>query len=107
MNNRSFEKPIETIIGLGFVRPINTIEEAYTFLMDWRGVPGGDRKHALALKAVKAALRGEIEAETVRPFVEAFADAAGVLVPGMDRVIARSNAGRQPGKTEFLPGIGR
>lgn len=88
MNNRTFERPIQTLMGLGFVRAINTIEDAYALLADWRGVQCADRKHAVALKAVKAALAGEIEAETVRPLVEAFAEAAGILVSPMDEVIA-------------------
>lgn len=95
MNNRTFERPIQTLMGLGFVRAINTIEDAYALLADWRGVQCADRKHAVALKAVKAALAGEIEAETVRPLVEAFAETAGILVPHhMDEVIA--NATVQP-----------
>lgn len=90
MNSRTFEKPIETIVGLGFVRPIRTVEEAYAFLMDWRGMQGSDTKHSVALKTVKAALAGAVDAETARPFVEAFARAAGVLVPDMDGVIANA-----------------
>lgn len=98
MNNRTFEKPIETIVGLGFIKPIRTVEEAYAFLMDWRGAPGGDGKHSVALKAVKAALAGEVEAKTVRPFVETFAKAAGVLVPDMDGVIANAAIGGKSGQ---------
>lgn len=98
INSRTFEKPIETIVGLGFVRPIRTIEEAYSFLMDWRGLPECDGAHAVALKTVRAAMAGEIETETARSFVEAFAKRAGILAPNMDDVIAGASLAAKAGQ---------
>jgi hypothetical protein len=93
MSSRTFEAPIETIVGLGIVRPIRTIEEAYSFLMDWRGLRECDAAHAVALKTVRAALAGEIETETARSFVEAFAKRAGILAPKIDAAAAAQASG--------------
>lgn len=85
-----FEQPIETIVGLGFVRPIKTLEDGFAFLTEWRGLSRAERAHAVAIRAVKAAMAGEIEAETARTFIEAFARQVGVLLPGTGGVIAQS-----------------
>lgn len=98
VTDRTFRKPIETIVGLGFIRQIRTIEEAYTFLIDWRGLPECSCVHAIALKAVKAALNGEIETETARSLVEAFAKRAGLLAPSMDGPIADASLAGKAGQ---------
>ena len=93
-----FEEPVNTIVGLGFLRPIRSVEEAYAFLMDWRGCASADRFHGLALKSVKAALAGEVEPETARGVVERFAQEAGLLAPTVTDVIAGAQAANRSGQ---------
>ena len=99
MKRRTFETPILTIVGLGFVREIRTLEEALAFLTDWRGLRESEHAHSIALKAVKSAVAGEIETETARGLVEAFARRAGILAPDMDAVIASGSIRAKSGHT--------
>lgn len=82
-----FEKPIRVLVGLGQPKDIRNILDAYMFLND---APNYMRNaaHIMALKACKAALLGEVEAETARGTFEAFARKHDLLAPEMDHLIA-------------------
>ncbi|WP_099864711.1 DUF982 domain-containing protein [Pararhizobium haloflavum] len=97
MPKGTFAEPINTLVGIGFVKPICSVEDAYIFLMEWRGLQASDHAHKVALKAVRAALAGEIEPDTARSFVEIFARKAGLLAPVMDTVIASTTVTRRSG----------
>lgn len=99
METNVFERSVWIYVGLNVEREITTVAQAYAFLHDWpvqqRGVA-----HSLATKACKAALLGEIEAETARDAFSAFARRAGILAPELDVVIAAhalSRSGNRPG----------
>jgi hypothetical protein len=80
MDPLHFEKPVTLLIGLGFPSRIETVREAYALLQDW---PVSDREdtHAVALNACKAGIAGEVDAETVRATLTAFARRNDILVP--------------------------
>ncbi|MFP3636984.1 DUF982 domain-containing protein, partial [Bacillus sp. SIMBA_033] len=56
-----------------------------------------DTAHSVALKACKAVLRGEIEAETARGLFTAFAEKHDLLAPGTPAISAlRRRGDRDP-----------
>lgn len=82
-----FEEPVRIYIGLNFRKEVRRVAEAYAFLNDW---PPEQRSaaHATALKACRAALTGEIDAETARGTFSAFARRVGILAPELDDIVA-------------------
>ena len=75
----AFERPIVLFVGLGFPRQVNNPLEAVQVLEEMPArynVPA----HAAAIKACRAAIAGEIEPDTARGSVEAYAKARGMLV---------------------------
>jgi hypothetical protein len=87
-----FEHPVTIIVGLGLPRQVNTVLEAYAILNEWPP-SGRSTAHAMALKACKAALAGEIEAETARGMFFAFAQRNDLLAPRLDEVVAAETLG--------------
>jgi len=90
-----FERPVRIWVGLSFPREIETVSEAYAFLVDW---PEGKRNaaHASAIHACRAALGREGEARTAQAAFMAFARRARIIAP-VRRVPARSSLGlRRP-----------
>ncbi|MBD9572831.1 DUF982 domain-containing protein [Ensifer sp. ENS08] len=81
-----FERPVSILVGLGFPGEIRSVMDAYRLLVDWQA-PSGDALHSVAIKACLAALRGEVEAETVRGLFVAFAERHHLLAPAMDASI--------------------
>jgi hypothetical protein len=72
MDTKVFERPVSVYVGLGCVRTVASVMDAYMMLNDWTST----RKchaHEMALKACKAALKGDVDAETVRSLFVAFA----------------------------------
>lgn len=92
MEHNVFEHPVTIIVGLGLPREVNTVLEAYAILNEW---PPSNRNaaHAIALKACKAALAGEIEAETARGMFFAFAHRNDLLAPRLDDIVAAVTVG--------------
>ena len=89
---QSFERPVTVLTGMGFPTRIENVMDAYALLQDWP-VLSRNRAHAIALKACKAALTGEIDAETARSTFEAFARRSDVLAPDDDgRIAGRARA---------------
>lgn len=72
-----FDKPIRVWVGLGFPRQLNTVADAYQFAADWCG---NSPEQKAAMRACKAALVGEIDAETARGVFVAFARKKDILV---------------------------
>ena len=72
-----FEKPVRVWVGLGFPRQLNTVVDAYQMLLDWNG---NSPEQRAAIRACKAALAGEVDAETARGVVIAFARKKDILV---------------------------
>lgn len=78
-----FHKLVSILVGLGFPTEIRSVMEAYRHVIEWPAF-SRDAAHSVALKACRAALRGEIEAETVRGLFVAFAETHQLLAPGTD-----------------------
>ncbi|MND25867.1 hypothetical protein D3C80_163030 [compost metagenome] len=82
-----FKHPVSILVGLGFPTKVRSVMDAYRHLCEW---PASlrDSAHSVALKACGAALRGEIEAETVRGLFAAFAEKHDLLAPEIDAIAA-------------------
>ncbi|TKT80001.1 DUF982 domain-containing protein [Aquamicrobium sp. LC103] len=74
---KPFEKPIRVWVGLGFPRQLNTVADAYQFMMNWCG---NSPEQKAAIRACKAALAGEVDAETARGVFVAFARKKDILM---------------------------
>ena len=74
---RPFEKPIRVWVGLGFPRQLNTVADAYQFVLEWCG---NSPEQRAAMRACKAALVGDVDPETARGVFMAFARKKDILV---------------------------
>jgi hypothetical protein len=74
---KPFEKPVRVWVGLGFPRQLNNVIDAYQMLMDWNG---NSPEQKAAIRACKAALCGDVDAETARGVFVAFAQKKDILV---------------------------
>ncbi|MBO9100891.1 MULTISPECIES: DUF982 domain-containing protein [unclassified Rhizobium] len=92
MKSDMFRQPVSILVGLGFPTEVSGVMDAYRHLIEW---PASlrDPAHSVVLKACNAALRGEIEAETVRGLFAAFAEKHDLLAPETN-VIAASRQRR-------------
>ena len=77
MLSQAFEKPVRVWVGLGFPRQLNTVVDAYQFVVDWCG---NSPEQKAAIRACKAALTGDVDAETARGVFIAFARKKDILV---------------------------
>lgn len=80
MSSDHFERPVVILTGLGHPTAVSSVMEAYMFLADWP-VRKREPAHGLAMKSCLAALRGEIEAETVRGIFVTLAERYDILAP--------------------------
>lgn len=81
-----FENPVRILVGLGFPTEVRSVMDAYRHLVEWP-ISLRDGPHSVALKACRAALCGEIEAETARGLFAAFAEKHDLLAPETDLVM--------------------
>lgn len=81
MLSEPFENPIRVWVGLGFPRQLNTVVDAYQFALDWCG---NSPEQKAAIRACKAALTGDVDAETARGVFVAFARKKDILVEESD-----------------------
>ncbi|WP_065376412.1 DUF982 domain-containing protein [Ensifer adhaerens] len=81
-----FENPVRILVGLGFPTEVRSVLDAYRHLVEWP-ISLRDGPHSVALKACRAALCGEIEAETARGLFAAFAEKHDLLAPETDLVM--------------------
>lgn len=77
MLSQLFEKPVRVWVGLGFPRQLNTVVDAYQFVTQWCG---NSPEQTAAIRACKAALAGEIDAEPARGILVQFAKRKEILV---------------------------
>jgi hypothetical protein len=73
---KHFDKPVRVWVGLGCPRQINTVVDAYQFLLEWCG---NSPEQKAAIRACKAALVGDVDAETARGVFVAFARKKDIL----------------------------
>jgi hypothetical protein len=92
MEHNTFETAVTVLIGLGFPAKIQTVTEAYALLEDWPP-SRRDTVHSVALKGCRAALSGQIEAETARGMFVAFARKHDLLAPEPQGVAAAHQEG--------------
>ena len=83
-----FEEPVTILLGLGIPTEVKSVMQAYRIVMDWRNP--ADQSRELALKACKAAINGEIEAQTARAVFVAFAERHDLLAPEIGSLVAQS-----------------
>jgi hypothetical protein len=88
---KPFETPIRVWVGLGFPRQLNTVVDAYQFAVDWCG---NSPEQKAAIRACKAALAGDIDAETAKGIFLAFARRKDILME--DGAIPRHMGTAQP-----------
>ncbi|MBZ9986460.1 DUF982 domain-containing protein [Mesorhizobium sp. BH1-1-5] len=77
MLSKPFENPISVWVGMGFPRQLNTVVDAYQFATDWCG---NSPEQKAAIRACRAALVGDIDAETARGIFAAFARKKDILI---------------------------
>jgi len=77
MLSQPFEKPVRVLVRLGFPRQLNSVVDAYQFVTDWCG---NSPEQRAAIRACKAALAGDIDAETARGIVVRFARKKDILI---------------------------
>ncbi|RWA76048.1 DUF982 domain-containing protein [Mesorhizobium sp.] len=77
MLSQPFKTPIRVWVGLGFPRQLNTVADAYQFAVDWCG---NSPEQRAAIRACKAALIGDVDAETARGVLVAFARKKDILL---------------------------
>ncbi|MER9617339.1 DUF982 domain-containing protein [Mesorhizobium sp. M0207] len=87
MHRASFDKPVTILTRLGTPTKIESAAEAYAPLAEW---PATSRTtaHDIAAKACRAALEGEIDAETARATFVAFARRNDLLAPQTNGMVA-------------------
>ncbi|QND16981.1 DUF982 domain-containing protein (plasmid) [Rhizobium leguminosarum bv. trifolii] len=91
-----FKQPVFILVGLGFPAEVRGLMDAYRHLVEWPASPR-DAAHSVAVKACRAALRGEIEAETARGLFTAFAEKHDLLAPENNMIAAsRLRGDRDP-----------
>lgn len=74
---KPFESPIRVWVGMGFHRQLNTVDDAYQFAADWCG---NSPEQKAAIRACKAALVGDVDAEAARGIFVAFARKKDILI---------------------------
>ena len=84
-----FEEPVTILLGLGIPTEVKSAMHAYQILMDWRNA--ADPSLEVALKACKAAINGEIDAQTARAVFVAFAERHDLLAPDIGSLIAQNS----------------
>ena len=92
MENDVFKSPVSVIVGLGYVRNVETVMDACMLLNEW-GSCHGRPEHTMALKVCRAAIAGEIDAETARGTFVAFARRHHLLATSEDGLIAATALG--------------
>jgi hypothetical protein len=94
MDHARFEEPVTLLVGMGFPARIESATKAYALLQDW---PTANRNHthAVALNACKAGIAGEVDPETVRAALVAFARRNDILVPDMSAPAASFQPSRR------------
>jgi len=88
---KPFEKAVCVWVGLGFPRQLNTVIDAYQFVSE---CCGNSLEQKAAIYACKAALAGDVHAETARGVLVALARKKDILVE--DEMMPVAKAGSRP-----------
>jgi hypothetical protein len=80
MKHDLFRRPVKVLVGLGFPAEIGSVRQALALLDDC-AASKRNGAHAIALKACRAAMAGEVDAETARSMFVAFAQRNDLLMP--------------------------
>jgi hypothetical protein len=80
MERTRFNKPVSILVGLGYPAKIHSARQAYEYLLD-RPTIAANKVQSVALRVCKAALQGEVDAETARSAFVAFAERNAMLAP--------------------------
>ncbi|MDP3897928.1 MAG: DUF982 domain-containing protein [Mesorhizobium sp.] len=92
MNNTAFERPVHVLFGFGYPARIDSVVDAFALLNEWpRSMRTSD--HDIALKACRAALDGEIDADLARATFVAFARRNHLLVGDTAGLMAAKSTG--------------
>ena len=83
-----FEEPVTVLLGLGIPTEVRSVMHAYQILSDWPNA--GDPARELALKACKAAIKWEVDAQTARSIFIAFAERHDLLAPDVGSLVAQN-----------------
>jgi len=95
MDHTCFEHPVTLLVGLGLPATVESARVAYSFLQDWPDV-GRNAAHGVALRACKACIAAEVDAETARALLVAFARRAGILLPDGASLLSSSTTSSAP-----------
>ena len=92
MEHNQFQHAVRVLVGLGFPTDIQSVKDAFVLLDEW---PPSKRNaaHGIALNACRAALAGEVDAETARSTFVAFARRMDLLVPDAGDIVAAKAVG--------------
>jgi len=92
MEHNQFQHAVRVLVGLGFPTDIQSVKDAFVLLDEW---PPSKRNaaHGIALNACRAALAGEVDAETARSTFVAFARRMDLLVPAAGDIVAAKAVG--------------
>jgi hypothetical protein len=89
MEHNVFDQPVWVFAGLNFPIALKSVSQAHSFLLDTpRHLRGTG--YSGAVNACVAALRREVDAETARWALTAYADRNGILMPEADDLVASS-----------------
>ena len=87
MEHNVFDQPIWVFAGLNFPLALKSVSQAHSFLLDTpRHLRGTG--YSGAVNACVAAFRKEVDAETVRWALTAYANRIGILMPEADDLVA-------------------
>ncbi|MET3597133.1 hypothetical protein ABID26_006557 [Mesorhizobium shonense] len=92
MEHNQFQHPVRVLVGLGFPTDIQSVKEAFVLLDEWPPLKR-NAAHGIALNACRAALAGEVDAETARSTFVAFARRMDLLVPAAGDIVAANAVG--------------
>jgi len=92
MEHNQFQHPVRVLVDLGFPTDIQSVKDAFVLLDAW---PPSQRStaHGVALNACRAALAGEVDAETARSTFVAFARRMDLLVEAAGDIVAAKAVG--------------
>ncbi|BCG96790.1 DUF982 domain-containing protein [Mesorhizobium sp. 131-2-1] len=92
MEHNQFQHPARVLVGLGFPTDIQSVQDAFVLLDEW-SPSKRNAAHGIALNACRAALAGEVDAETARSTFVAFARRMDLLVPAAGDIVAAKAVG--------------
>ena len=87
MHEKLFHSPVAITVGLGFKREVASLTEMHDFLTEWSTSRRGPL-YQNAVKACDLAVPGYLTTQQARRALVTFAEAAGILWPDVEPVVA-------------------